>query len=204
MTIEWIPTLPSARERAAAEHRPLLVDFFSRTCLGCAQMDAVTYPDPAVAHRLATSFVPLRLDVAALVPGDRELLRMARPLFTPMLLFLDWSGSELRRFTGYLPPAEFLAELELVLGFSDLLHARHGEAYTRFRETARRHAGRPAAPEALYWAGVAAYRLQGQGLNGLIPEWAELVDRYGGTTWCERASCIADRLTVGGREVEVA
>jgi hypothetical protein len=79
---------------------------------------------------------------------------MAKPLFSPLLLYLDWSGTELRRTTGYLPPAEFVGELGLVLGLADLLHARYAEAYTRFRAVAEWSAQTHAARRTLL-AGVA-------------------------------------------------
>lgn len=78
-------------------------------------------------------FVPVRINVSHPTPATRELLRMAKPLFTPLLLFLDPAGTEIRRFTGYLPPSDFHAELEFVLARSAQLHGRFEEAYRRFR-----------------------------------------------------------------------
>jgi hypothetical protein len=153
-------------------------------------MDARTYPCGGAAALIEREFVPVKFNVKEPRGEFRDLLRMAKPLFTPLLLWLDATGTELRRTTGYLPPTELEGELRLVLGLADLLHARYAEAYARFREVADRLGDTHAAPEALYWAGIAGYRLEGRGLEGLTPEWAELQGRYPGSTWALRASCL--------------
>lgn len=193
----WYRELGPAVLQAKSERKPLLVDFYSDTCLGCRQMDAVTYPRSEVESALARNFVRVKFNVQEPRAEFRDLLRMAKPLFTPLLLYLDWTGTELRRTTGYLPPAEFLGELGLVLGLADLLHARYGEAHRQFREVAERAGQTHAAPEALYWAGVAGYRHEGRGLDGLTPEWAELGVRYPDSGWAVRAACLTPAAAAG-------
>jgi hypothetical protein len=188
--VNWFREFGPAVLAAKAERKPILVDFYSETCLGCRQMDAVTYSRSEVQVLLEREFTAVKFNVKEPRAEFRDLLRMAKPLFSPLLLYLDWSGTELRRTTGYLPPAEFVGELGLVLGLADLLHARYAEAYTRFRAVAEWSAQTHAAPEALYWAGVAGYRRDARGLEGLTPEWAELGVRYPGSTWALRASCL--------------
>ncbi len=187
----WFGELGPAVLKAKGERKPILVDFYSDTCLGCRRMDEVTYRRNEVMDLLGREFSTVKFNVKEPRAEFRELLRMVKPLFTPLLLFLDWSGTELRRSTGYLPPAEFMGETGLVLGQADLLHARYQEAYDRFRSVAERCAETHAAAEALYWAGVAGYRREGRGLDGLTPVWQELGARYPGSTWATRASCLA-------------
>lgn len=187
----WFGEMGPAVLKAKAERKPILVDFYSETCLGCRRMDEVTYRRDEILELVGREFSAVKFNVKEVRAEYRDLLRMARPLFTPLFLFLDWTGTELRRTTGYLPPPEFVGELGLVLGMADLLHARYGEAYGRFRAVAEESAGTHAAAEALYWAGVAAYRREGRGLEGLTPEWQELGNRYPESTWAIRASCLA-------------
>lgn len=194
--VSWLRELSPAVARAKQERKPLFVDFYSETCLGCSAMDARTYSCEAVAQLIEREFVPVKLNVKEPRGEFRELLRMSKPLFTPLLLHLDASGTELRRTTGYLPVPELEGELRLVLGLSDLLHTRYSEAYARFREVAGGLASTHAAPEALFWAGVAAYRVGGRGLEGLTPEWAELQERYPGTSWAMRAACLPEPAEV--------
>ncbi len=190
----WYQDYGAAMASAKSAQKPLLVDFYSETCLGCEKMSAVTYQQAPVVEFVTQHFVPLKLNVKEPKPEFRELLRMAKPLFTPLLLFLDFNGTEVRRFTGYLPPAEFLAELHFVLGWVDLLHTRFADGYARFRGIVEQYPKSHVAPEALYWSGVAAYRWNNRGLDGLIPEWIELRARYPESTWWTRASCIAERM----------
>ncbi len=147
----------------------------------------MTYPDDRVGSLLSTSFRCVRLDVGKREPDARELMRMARPLWTPTLLFLDPHGIEVRRAVGYLPPGELLAEAEIALGLVDLLHARNGEARERFSNVVAAYPRGPATPEALFWAGIAAYRKEGRDRAVLAREWSELRRRYPESTWWNRA-----------------
>jgi len=194
--IQWWRELGPAVLKARSERKPLFVDFYSDTCLGCQAMDARTYPTAEVAELIEREFVPVKFNVKEPRAEFRDLLRMTKPLFTPLLLFLDATGTELRRTTGYLPPLELEADLRLVLGLADLLHARYDEAYIGLREVAERWGQTHAAPEALYWSGVAGYRRNGRGLDGLTPEWAELQAKYPASTWALRASCLPEPAAV--------
>jgi hypothetical protein len=155
-------------------------------------LGAVTYPDDRVGALLATSFRLVRLDIAQREPDTRELIRMARPLWTPTLLFLDPHGAEVRRAVGYRPPEQLLLEAEIALGLVDLLHARNGEARARFSEAADSYPQGHAAPEALFWAGIAAYRKAGRDRAVLAREWSELRKRYPESGWWKRADVFAD------------
>jgi thiol-disulfide isomerase/thioredoxin len=198
MAVTWLRELGPAVARARTEGKPLFIDFYSDTCLGCRAMEARTYVQNEAAELVEREFVAVKLHVKEPKAEFRELLRMAKPLFTPLLLFLDAGGTELRRTTGFLPPPELDAELRLVLGFADLLHTRFAEAHARFREVVEREPEAHVAPEALYWAGVAAYRLNGRGLEGLAPEWAELRRRYPASAWALRADCLGEPAVLAG------
>ena len=67
-------------------------------------MDAVSYPDRAVAELIANWLVPLRLTFGN--PLHREMLRGLGALWTPTLWVLDRNGREFRRETGYLEPSD--------------------------------------------------------------------------------------------------
>lgn len=146
----------------------------------------MTYPDESVATFLSENFVCLRFNVAEAKPEMRELLHIAKPLWSPTLLFLDASRAELRRFTGYLPPKGFLAEMKFVLGLSAMLRADYERAHRLFREIADDKPPTHVAPEALYWVGSAKYRLGG-GLAAVKPAWDELIRRFPGSVWALRA-----------------
>jgi hypothetical protein len=150
-------------------------------------MGAVTYPHPAVSQLINDRFVPVRLNERDTSTSAVEALRTYRLLWSPGFVFLDQRGSELRRFVGYLPPDDFLAELHVALGFSAMLRARYDESYREFRVAADRFPESPAAAEAIYWAGIAAYRRDGRKMEILRSVWAEIPLKYPKSTWWKRA-----------------
>ncbi len=157
-------------------------------------MGAVTYPDPQVQQLIHDHFVAVQFNVAEPTPEFTEILRAARPLWGPTFVFLDASRAELRRSVGYVPPADFIAELTLTLGLWRLLHTQPVEASAHFQSVARREPAGKFAPEALFWAGCAAYRRAGPDkeakLAALRSWWLEVMERFPESTWADRASAI--------------
>ena len=157
-------------------------------------MGAVTYPNSQVQQLVRDHFVAVKFNVAEPTPDFTEILRAARPLWGPTFVLLDASKAELRRSVGYMPPADFLAELTLTLGLWHLLHARPAEAFERFQSVARGQPASKFAPEALFWTGCAAYRRDGatkeEKLAALSPWWIEVMERFPESTWADRASPI--------------
>ena len=78
-------------------------------------MDAVTYPDRSVQSLIADSVIPARFNLLERSDDMRELTRAAKIAWSPMFLVLDERRREIRRFLGWLPPADFQAEVRLAL-----------------------------------------------------------------------------------------
>jgi hypothetical protein len=144
-------------------------------------MDTVTYPDARVAALLNDRFDVIRVDVKNVLPAQRDLIRAARPLWTPTVAFLA-GGQEVRRAVGYLPPDDFLAEAQIALGQIDLLHQELDRAFETFRSAADAYG----SPEALFWAGVAAFK-RSRTFDALRPVWDELQARHPDSEWARRA-----------------
>ncbi len=107
--------------------------------------------------------------------------------WTPTVLVIDSSGVERHRIEGFLPVQDFLAQLELGLARSDFEQSRFSEAERRFRDVVKRYPETEAAPEALYWAGVARYKATGDG--GALAETArQFQERYQNSSWAKKAS----------------
>lgn len=157
-------------------------------------MDAVTYPTPAVQDLLAERFVCLKLDVSAPTDAFARILGNERLAWTPTFVFCDPSLRALRRVIGYRRPDDFLAELRLATALAALQRARPAEAGEELREVAERHSGSDLAAEALFWAGIAAFRAAGSDKAALRTAWEPLWERHPDSTWAARSAVWPDQL----------
>jgi hypothetical protein len=107
--------------------------------------------------------------------------------WTPTVLLLDSDGSERHRFEGYLPAPDFLAQLKLGLAHAAKVRGDWAEAERRYREVADDPTAADAAPEALYWAGVAKYKASGD--PGALASTAQAFQtRFTDSSWAKKAS----------------
>lgn len=155
-------------------------------------MGTVTYPNAQVADFVSEHFVAIKFNVKEPHPDFKEALGRGKVLWAPLLVFLDGRGSELRRYVGFLPPDEFLAELRLVLGLSEMTHANFAAAVGWLEGAAELFPAASAAPEALFWAAAAGYRLKG--LAEVVRRWDDLRARYPETTWARRVDVVPDEV----------
>ncbi len=146
-------------------------------------MGAVTYPDASVSELLKSSFVCFKVNT--LEPSAAsELFRRFRHLWPPDLVFLDPTGALLRRQVGYLPPAEFVAVLQVVRGQTAMVYRKWDDALAAFTTGAAEPTMRP---EALFWAGVAAYKLAGGNRGVLRRHWQAIRREFPESPWWTRA-----------------
>jgi hypothetical protein len=155
-------------------------------------MGTVTYPNAQVADFVSERFIAIKFNVKEPHPDFKEALGRGKVLWAPLLVFLDGRGTELRRYVGFLPPDEFLAELRLVLGLSEMTHAHFEEALGWLDGAAELFPAASAAPEALFWAAAAGYRLKG--LAEVVRRWDDLRARYPETTWARRVDVVPDEV----------
>jgi hypothetical protein len=151
-------------------------------------MGAVTYPNAEVTEFLNERFVPVKLNAKERHPDFKEGLGRGKFLWAPLFVFLDGHGSELRRNLGFHAPGDFLAELRIVLGLAAMTRNRPDEALPWFDSAAETYPAADAAPEALFWAAAAAYRIDG--LPAVIRRWDDLRARYPESTWAKRADVV--------------
>jgi hypothetical protein len=151
--------------------------------MGCRKMGAVTYPDAAVQAFLADHVEPVELDLTSKDPSVVAAQRDYRLLWAPGFVVLDPRGQEMRRWIGYLPPRDFLAEIRLALGKIALMARRFDDAHAHFRAVADLEPPAPVSDEGAYWAPIALYRRDGRDLEFLHEAWAGLRDRFPGSRW---------------------
>ena len=107
--------------------------------------------------------------------------------WTPTQILLDGDGKERYRIEGFLPVDDFLAHLELGVGRNLFEHQEYAAAERHFHAVCETHPAAGAAPEACYWAGVAAYKTN----DAPAPLRATallLRERYPESEWTRKAS----------------
>jgi thioredoxin-related protein len=104
----------------------------------------------------------------------------------PTIMFLDSDGKEHYRFEGFLPPANFLAELDYGRGRVAFHRKQWDEATNLFHSAAERDSKTELAADASYWAAVAQYQKTHDATS--LKEWGKRISReYPNTTWARRA-----------------
>lgn len=121
--------------------------------MGCQQLAAVTYPNPDVCAMVEGNFVPVQFEVS-----NQEMVNRFGVKWTPTLIVLDPDEREHHRFTGYLPPEDFIAQIMLGRGKAEFDLDHFDQAIQCFHEIASRYPKADAAPEAEYYLGVAKYK----------------------------------------------
>jgi tetratricopeptide (TPR) repeat protein len=145
------------------------------------------YPDERVAHLINQNFIPARVHVREQPEDYQRFGKRFGAQWTPTLLVIDPEGTERHRIEGFLPAEDLMAQLLLGLGHSAFARERWDEAERRFREVVERFPKSDAAPEALYWAGVARYKGKGDA-KALAETGREFTKRYQDSSWAKKAS----------------
>jgi hypothetical protein len=136
---------------------------------------------------VTANFLPARIHVREQKDDWARYSERYGVQWTPTILVLDPSGTERHRVEGFLPAAELIGQLALGLGHSAFARQQFGEAEKRFREVVDRHPTSSAAPEALYWAGVARYKATNDA--GALAETAgAFARRFQDSAWAKKAS----------------
>jgi tetratricopeptide (TPR) repeat protein len=132
-------------------------------------------------------FLPVRIHVREQPDAWKRLGERYGVQWTPTILVVDPLGIERHRIEGFLPADELLAHLTLGLGKSAFARQQFGEAERWFRELVERYPRTDAAPEALYWAGVALYKKTNDA-TALAHTAEALMRQYPDSVWAKKAS----------------
>lgn len=113
LTWEAVP-VEAARQRAAREQRPLLVDFSAEWCGACKELEKKTFAHPEVASE-AGRFVAVRVDATN---DDDPVVESTLERFSvkglPTVLVFDSLGKEALRYNDFVSPDEFLEAIRAV------------------------------------------------------------------------------------------
>ena len=145
------------------------------------------WPDERVVRFVNQHFLPARVHVKDNPEEFRRYGERYSALWTPTILELDADSVERHRVEGFLPADDFLAQLMLGLAHMAFKQERWADAERRFRAIVEGLPHTDAAPEALYWAGVAPYKATGDAAS-LKDTARAFTQRYQDSTWAKKAS----------------
>ncbi len=154
-------------------------------------MERVTYQDKHVQELLGESFVGLKLEQNEDGRKIAELLRPRKLLWSPLFLILGASGVEFRHSLGYFSPREFMAELLVGGGNASLATLKPAQANALFERVVTDFHDTKAAPEALFWQGIAQFR-HSRDKRDLSTAWQVLLERFPDSLWAEKSDFIEE------------
>jgi hypothetical protein len=179
--IAWESDMAKALARGKAEQKSVLVEFFSSECIGCKQMEEVTFADPAVINFISDHVIPLRIPVTNAAHTSDY-----RVIWTPTIITMDYYGREHQRTVGYLPPDEMVGSTLLGMGKVSLDYGQFSEAVIQFNTLLNGCPDCASAPEAVYLRGVARYKTS-QSPSALKEIYQQLLAQYPDSEWTKRA-----------------
>ena len=147
----------------------------------------MTYPDAAVVNYITKNFIPLQINVQT----SSEIAGKYRAFWTPTILVLDSNGTEYYRFNGFLPPDEFIPQLEFGLGMMALEKQDYKTASAQLKSVVEKYPKSNIAPEAQYWLGVSEYKAA-HNVEALLNAWKKLRKEYPNSIWALKVSFVKD------------
>jgi thiol:disulfide interchange protein DsbD len=108
-SIKWIPYDEKLIAMAAAEKKPLILDFYAAWCSPCIAMERKVFEDPEVVG-LSQKFFTMRLDLTRRQPIQNQVLKRYGVRGVPTIIFLNKKGIEEKdlRVEKYVGRFEFL------------------------------------------------------------------------------------------------
>ena len=132
---------------------------------------------------ISSSFIAAKIHIKE----QPQIFKRFGAQWTPTILVMAPSGEEAHRIEGFLDVDSMLAQLELGLGKALLKVEKYADAEKHFRAVVQNFPTTEAAPQALYWAGVAAYK--GSNDPGKLKETAQAEQKkYPQSEWAKKAS----------------
>jgi len=155
-------------------------------------MDAVTYPDDAVAQELDAHFHALKVNLFERHPDFKEIASAAKVTWSPTFILADDRGREVRRWTGWMEPRSFIAELRLARAQHAIQSGRFDDALAITAALLEDRDDIPCIPEALYHHGIAGFLGGGKDWTALRAAWGELTSTYPNDRFGRHAAVIED------------
>jgi thiol:disulfide interchange protein len=101
----------AAVAKAKKEKKLVMVDVYATWCVPCKQLEKETFGNKDVGARLSNQVITVKLDLEKIL-NDADLAKQFAKDTIPYVVFLDSDGKKLSEFVGFLPPDDFLKELD--------------------------------------------------------------------------------------------
>lgn len=144
-------------------------------------MGAVTYPDERVAKFLSLNFVPVQIETS-----NTAMMQRFSVSWTPTLIVLDADGREHYRAVGFFTPEDMIATFLTAKGRWALDTDQLTDARAIFEEVISCYADRDAAAEAIFFLGVAKYKMS-HDPKPLRETYDELKAKFPQSLWTKQA-----------------
>lgn len=119
--VTWL-TLSEGAARAKSIKKPMIIDFFyGKGCHRCDKLVQDSYNDPAIAKRIMTDFIPIRIDLSKELSKEEEALGKKYDYKEEcLLLFLDSDGNILNDREGKHLSCATTIETDMLTHYLDL------------------------------------------------------------------------------------
>jgi thioredoxin:protein disulfide reductase len=104
---------PGAFAKAAAEQKPIMMDFYADWCAACVELDKKTYNQEEVLTR-AERFVTLKMDFTRQNAWSKQMIEKFGIKGMPTVIFLTPQGQEVERFVGFKEAADVAAIMDRI------------------------------------------------------------------------------------------
>jgi thioredoxin-related protein len=176
-----------AFQTAKQKQMPVLIDFYAPGCKGCKKMEITTYQKDETLSYINSHFIFIKYDITnKSIPK----IHCSPIMWTPTFIVFANDGSEMRKITGYLNNLQFISEMEIGRALAYLRKGKPQIALDILENFNKHPQDNVAAPEALYWAGVASYFLNRRNPESLAIRWQELLNNYPDSIWASKADCL--------------
>ena len=100
-------------QKAKADNRPVMLDYYADWCISCKEMEAITFTNTEVGKAMSR-FVLVQADVTVNNPDSQALLKQFALYGPPAILFFNGAGEEQKslRVVGFMAPSRFLNRLQ--------------------------------------------------------------------------------------------
>jgi len=101
-------SLDAALEKAAAENKVVMIDFYTTWCGPCKMLDKQTWPDKDVRAWIDEHAIALKVDAEK----KRDLAKRFKVRAYPTIVFVKPDGTQLDSIVGFRGPKDFIAAAE--------------------------------------------------------------------------------------------